>query len=125
MMCLTIGNASTRRDPSHERELARLPHGLLIANFCHHRWKPASTFVPLTDSLLQALNVPTPKSNMLGFAHNHAPDIVSSLEAHGCSAMPGLQGPDEITSRDGGLRLAFCSMTPIHGFARCPLEREE
>jgi hypothetical protein len=45
---------------------------------------------------------------MFGFSRFYASKVVNGLYAHG-SAMAGLQGPDEITSRDVGLRLAFRS----------------
>lgn len=45
---------------------------------------------------------------MSDFAHFYAPKVVDGLHAHGF-AKPGVQGPDEITSRDDGLRLALRS----------------
>jgi hypothetical protein len=114
---LVCGDACSRRDPSRERELARLPHRRqptsVTIEICQH-------LVPLTDSLPKARNVPILQRDMLGLGRFYAPKVAASLSAHG-SAMPGLQGPDEITSRDGGLRLAFCPpLTPIR-----VLEREE
>jgi hypothetical protein len=102
------------------RALARLPHRLRILS--PEPWKPASTLCPSRYPPQSAQRTQTKVAD-IHLAPLCALQVIDSLHAHGSAMLPGVQGPDEPTSRDGGLRLAFRSNDTVRERFRVQVAR--